>query len=109
MNLSTAAGDLQQIAQDLREEGLELFRVLKDMDTAFWSEKSTFKAWTIWDVVAHLHIADYMALTSLNSAEAFKDLMSSITEKGSIRDYAEEWLLAGRKKPLSGPELLEKW
>ena len=109
MNQPTATSDLDQIAQDLREEGLELYRVLKDMDTAFWSEKSAFKAWTIWDVVAHLHIADHMALTSLKSAEAFKALMESIAKKGSIRDYAEEWLLAGKQQPLSGPELLEKW
>ena len=108
MKQQTAANDLDQITLDLREEGLELYRVLKEMDTAFWSEQSSFKAWTIWDVVAHLHIADHMALTSLNSSETFRALMGSIAEKGSIREYAEEWLLTGRKLPLSGPEILEK-
>ena len=50
MKQQTAADDLDQITLDLREEGLELYRVLKEMDTAFWSEQSSFKAWTIWDL-----------------------------------------------------------
>ncbi len=100
---------LTQITEDLRAEGLELYRVLQDMDTGYWSERSSFKGWTVWDVVAHLHIADHMALTSLNSAEAFQVLMSKIRDKGSIRDYAEDWLLEGITQPLSGPEILEKW
>ena len=100
MKQQTAADDLDQITLDLREEGLELYRVLKEMDTAFWSEQSSFKAWTIWDVVAHLHIADHMALTSLNSSETFRALMGSIAKKGSIREYAEEWLLTGRTTTL---------
>lgn len=77
---------LTQITQDLKAEGLELYRVLQNMDTGYWSERSSFKDWTVWDVVAHLHIADHMALTSLGSAEAFQVLMGKIRDKGSIRE-----------------------
>jgi uncharacterized protein (TIGR03084 family) len=101
--------ELEQITDDLKEEGLELYQVLHDMDTGYWSEQSTFKAWTIWDVVAHLHIADLMALTSLRSTADFKLLMAKIEKKGSIRDYAEAWLEESRDQPLSGPEILERW
>ena len=110
-NLSATKSEeaLSQVTQDLRAEGLELYQVLQNMDTGYWSERSSFKDWTVWDVVAHLHIADHMALTSLSSAEAFQTLMDKIRDKGSIRDYAEDWLLEGIEQPLSGPEILEKW
>ena len=100
---------LKQITEDLKAEGQELYRVLKDMDTGYWSESSSFKNWTVWDVVAHLHIADHMALTSLSSTDDFQVLLANIAKKGSIRDYAEDWLLEGNEQTLSGPEMLERW
>ena len=59
MKQQTAADDLDQITLDLRE-GLELYRVLKRW-TPLLVRTVFFQAWTIWDVVAHLHIADHMA------------------------------------------------
>ena len=55
--MSESGEALRQITKDLKAEGQELYRVLKDMDTGYWSESSSFKNWTVWDVVAPLHIA----------------------------------------------------
>ena len=99
--------ELSSIVRDLREEGDELHALLSDMDTGFWTQESTFKRWTIWDVVAHLHFSDHMALTSLESADGFKALWQEIANS-TLTSYTTEWL----KKDgltLTGPELLDRW
>ena len=99
---------LAQVVSDLRAEGDELYAVLEGMDTAYWTERSSFKDWTIWDVVAHLHFSDHMALTTLQSADAFKALLKDIGRTGSVRAYTNEWLGSGHHSP-NGPELLDRW
>ena len=103
-----AQASLHAVVEDLRTEGDELFTLLDNMDTGNWTLKSTFKDWTVWDVVAHLHFSDHMALTSLSSAVAFKALMQDLITKRSGRAYTNEWLSRDGQS-LTGPELLENW
>ena len=63
MPTEDSVSELANAVQDLAAEGDELFRLLAEMDTGYWTQVSTFKHWTTWDVVAHLHFSDYMALT----------------------------------------------
>ena len=98
---------LSNIVNDLREEGDELHALLSDMDTGFWTQESTFKRWTIWDVVAHLHFSDHMALTSLQGAEGFKALWQEITNS-TLTNYTTEWLKIDGQT-LTGPDLLDRW
>lgn len=104
-----ATDQLQTIATDLLDEGAELYRTLKDMDTGYWTEQSSFKAWTVWDVVAHLHVADHMALISLQSPDDFRRFMQDMRDVGPMRDFATQWLNKGLPHGLPGPELLERW
>jgi len=104
---STATDSLTTIVQDLRNEGDELFALLSDMDTGYWTEHSSFKDWTVWDVVAHLHLSDHMALTSLTSADAFETLMQDIRNAG-MGSYTLTWLQSDDHS-LTGPGLLERW
>lgn len=103
-----AAQDLQDIVQDLRVEGDELYAVLRDMDTGYWTQHSTFKNWTLWDVVAHLHFSDHMALTTLHSGDAFKALLRDIGSAGSAREFTSRWLSEAGDS-VNGPDLLERW
>jgi len=102
------ADSLQQVVDDLRTEGDELHGLLSNMDTGFWTQQSTFKDWSVWDVVAHLHFSDHMALTTLRSAEDFKALLKDIGRSGSARSYTNQWL-SNQGHSINGPELLERW
>lgn len=99
---------LEKVVTDLREEGDELYALVKDMDTGFWREVSSFKDWTVWDVIAHLHFSDHMALTSLQSASAFREFISSVAIK-DLRGSTNAWLTGDAAHPPTGPELLERW
>jgi uncharacterized protein (TIGR03084 family) len=103
-----AAASLQMVVDDLRVEGDELYTLLHDMDTGFWTQHSTFKDWTIWDVVAHLHFSDHMALTTLRSGEDFKALLRDIGSSGSAKRYTNTWLSRDGHS-INGPDLLERW
>ena len=99
---------LRTAVEDLQAEGDELYRLLHDCDTGIWTQVSTFKDWTVWDVVAHLHFSDYMALTSLSSGDAFKALMKELIAAKSMRRYTDTWLTEDGKS-INGPELLDRW
>jgi uncharacterized protein (TIGR03084 family) len=103
-----ATASLHQVVDDLRAEGEELFALATDMDTGFWTQHSTFKDWTVWDVFAHLHFSDQLALTSLSGGEAFKSLMHEIYQTGSARSYTNQWLSVDGHS-INGPDLLERW
>ncbi len=93
---------------DLKEEQRALYDLLKDQEETFWQTPSQFKGWTVWDIIAHLHYSDHMALTAATSDEAFHKLQSELSPvfkgKKSLKDYANEWV--GK---ISGAALLERW
>jgi len=60
-----------QQAGDLREEGIELKKVLDQLSAEDWSKETPFKNWTVNHVVQHLHGSDKMAVLALKDAEAF--------------------------------------
>ncbi|MGA1371459.1 MAG: TIGR03084 family metal-binding protein [Pseudomonadales bacterium] len=94
----------QQVA-DLRAEGAELAAKLADLNTAEWSLRTTFKQWTVWDVVAHLHLSDHMGITSLQGEAPFRALMHSMRDaRVPMAAFARRWL-----GDISGPELLSRW
>jgi uncharacterized protein (TIGR03084 family) len=95
--------------QDLRAEGDALYELLTGMDDSYWNQPTSFKSWTVRDVLAHLHFSDYMALTCLRSASAFKTLAADIARAGALGAFTNQWLMRGREQPLTGPELLQRW
>jgi len=105
MTDTDARTSLLSVVADLRAEGDELYQLLGEMDTGFWTQVSTFKAWTVWDVIAHLHLSDHMALTSLRSSDDFKQLMRDMGKAGSMRAYTNAWLTEDGHS-INGPELL---
>ena len=93
--MATQANDdkaaLAAVVDDFHAEGQALYDLMRDADTALWTQHTTFKDWTIWDVFAHLHFSDYMAMTTLESAEDFKALMASMSDRG-MQAVTDEWL-----------------
>ncbi len=108
MSGQDAAAALTQAANDFRAEADALYGVLADMDTGFWTQRSTFKDWTVWDVVAHLHLSDHMALTTLASGDDFKQLLAEIGAASDMRSFTDVWLSVDGHS-INGPDLLRRW
>ncbi len=108
MTEQDAQASLQAVVDDLQAEGDELYALLKDSDTGFWTQTSTFKQWTVWDVIAHLHFSDHMALTSLSGEAGFRKLLQEVMAVKSARKFTNQWLTVDGHS-ITGPDLLERW
>jgi uncharacterized protein (TIGR03084 family) len=98
-----------ELIRDLREEGDELYALLKTLDEGDWERPTPFKSWTVRDVVEHLHFSDRLAVLSLKSAEEFLkaagDMGRAAREEGlDMRALSRRAI--GSKKP---SELLQLW
>ena len=92
----------------LRAEADELHRLLAGLADGDWPRATQFKAWTIDDIVRHLHMGDTMALASASDPAAFATLTADIQaqrQKGLSRIEETRRRLDG----LGGPPLLERW
>jgi len=96
-------------ARDLREEGDELYELLKTLEESDWERPTPFKSWTVREVVEHLHFSDRLAVQSLRSGEEFLktagDMVRAAIEEGlDLRTYARR--LIGSPKASA---LLQRW
>ncbi len=97
--------DLVEIINDLRAEGHELYTFLQDLNEEDWSRQTTFKSWTINDVVQHLYFGDFLGATSHKSSEEFLAFLKTVQQSGlGLVDYTRQWL-----DGLSGTSMLERW
>lgn len=92
----------------LRREAESLLALVEPMSEADLAQPTPFKQWTVWDVIAHLHLADSWALASMDGAKTFSATVSAaisvMSRRGSLRDYAREHYAA-----LPGRAILEAW
>jgi uncharacterized protein (TIGR03084 family) len=96
---------LEAQVADLRAEGRDLDALLATLAPDDWSRATSFKRWTVWDVVAHLHFSDHMGMTSLRGEDAFRELMRNVGKaRLPMAQFAREWLGA-----ISGAALRERW
>jgi uncharacterized protein (TIGR03084 family) len=97
-----------QQAIDFRDESDALFAILDALDDPEWARKTQFKRWTINDIVAHLHLGNYLADLSLKDSEAFAGFMRGLaaaSKPGAGRlDATHAWLDGVRNR-----ELLYRW
>ena len=99
---------LPQIA-DLRAEADEFDRLLADLKPEDWRRLTQFKAWTVDDVVRHLHAGDVLALASASDPDAFAAMMAegqAAREAGSSRREIEQRRVGAA---LAGPALRARW
>ncbi|TXL81565.1 TIGR03084 family protein [Vineibacter terrae] len=98
---------LQQVT-DLRDEADELHRLLAPLAADDWSRPTQFKAWTVNDIVQHLHVSDLLGLASATDAAAFAALHAEIRarrEAGLSRLEETRQRMDG----LTGAALLARW
>ena len=97
---------LQQ-ALDFREESEAVFALLDGLDEQDWAKKTQFKAWTINDIIAHLHMGNYAADLSLQDTNAFPDLVKEFAagskQYGRLA-FTHVWLNGLRDRAL-----LQRW
>ncbi len=95
-------------ATDFRDESDALFALLEPLDERDWARETQFKAWTINDIIAHLHIGNYLADLSLNDSAAFTAFMKRLAvpaQPGARRlDATHAWLDGVRNR-----DLLLRW
>ena len=68
---------LPQIA-DFKAEADDLHAVLARLSDADFERETAFKAWTINDVLRHLHFGELMSLASLRSADEYRALRADV-------------------------------
>lgn len=68
------------LAADLRRENDELVALCRGLLPALWSQPTGFKAWTPWDVVAHLCCSDTLALAACQGEAAFAQAAEAVRE-----------------------------
>ena len=88
---------MMELIRDLREEGDELYELLKTLEEADWGRATPFKSWTVQDVVEHLHFSDRLAVLSLKSDEEFLEVAGkmgkAILEEGlDLKTYSRRQL-----------------
>jgi uncharacterized protein (TIGR03084 family) len=93
---------------DLLAEAEELHGFLRTLDAADWDLETTFMHWTPWDVVAHLHYFDVVAMRSLEGGEAFIQCRNELAGR-MLRGETTKQLARGELGHLSAAALLERW
>jgi uncharacterized protein (TIGR03084 family) len=99
---------LQQV-RDLREEGDQLYELLKTLDERDWGRPTPFKNWTVQDVVEHLHFSDRLAVLSLKSDEEFLEAAAAMGR--AITEEGLDLMACARREigALEPSELLQLW
>ena len=95
-------------ALDFRAESDTFFDLLDGLGDQDWSRTTQFKGWTINDVLAHIHLGNYLADLSLQDSQAFLDFIQtfgSASKQSTNRLQAtHDWL-----EGLCNRTLLERW
>ncbi|MEM9355495.1 MAG: TIGR03084 family metal-binding protein [Pseudomonadota bacterium] len=93
---------------DFREEAQDLASLLGPISEGDWDLETTFKAWTINDVVQHLHFSDQMAFLSATDEDAYYEFRGALTAArengGTMQSHTREMM-----GHIRGKQLLETW
>jgi uncharacterized protein (TIGR03084 family) len=90
-----------EMVGDLMEEGEDLHRFLKALDSVAWTLETPFNNWTVNQVVQHLHGTDVAAVKSIKDPEGFRQ---SINEQALLTSVS----VATDDRP-EGLELINRW
>jgi uncharacterized protein (TIGR03084 family) len=95
-------------AADFRDEAEALCALIEPLKEQDWERETQFKRWTINDVIAHLHFADFAADLALRDAAVFKtfgrDFAARARPEKRHVDLTHDWLGG-----IKGRALLERW
>lgn len=99
-------------AEDFKADSDALAAILTDAPEQTFNTVTQFKAWTIEDVVAHLHMWNHAANLTLESREAFQEFFTKVAQQmmagKSHIDVQRTWL-DETQNGACGNALLERW
>jgi uncharacterized protein (TIGR03084 family) len=99
---------MTQEVEDLQSEGRSLQTLLTGLRPEDWAAPTPFKRWTVWDVVAHLHLSDQWALASLRGRDAFAEsaapVLAALKQGCTLTDFTREHF-----RDVQGPAILASW
>ena len=99
---------MKALATDLRCENHELVALCRGLQPAQWQQATAFKAWTPWDVVAHLALLDGVALAACQSPAAFATAAAALRERRAA-GVGIQAIARADLGHLDGPALLLHW
>jgi uncharacterized protein (TIGR03084 family) len=93
-------------AKDFVDESETLYELLAGVDASDWVRPTQFKAWTLNDILVHLHFWNEMAHQSLLAPEAFEARLNTVQAS-----FRTEGMRATENAELSlrGPALRDAW
>jgi len=95
-------------ALDFKAECEQIHALLKGHDTSIFDHVTQFKAWTIGDIIGHLHLWNIAADLSLNDPEGFADFIgNAMAQLGAGHSHAD--LQANFFKYQSDAEIFRAW
>ncbi|MYT22754.1 TIGR03084 family protein [Streptomyces sp. SID7760] len=100
-----SAAAVLAVFADLREEGLALETLVRDLPDAGWAEPTPAPGWTVAHQIAHLHWTDRAALISVTDPEGFTALVEEAVK--SPDSFVDEGAEEGAA--LAPAELLARW
>jgi len=98
-------------AQDFKAESEAVAAILAELDDAAYDTPTQFKSWTIYDILAHLHLWNMAADWTLNDPAKFTNLMGEVLtvfQSGKThQDFQRDW---AQKQGLdTGTKLYAAW
>ncbi len=99
-------------ADDFKADSDALAAILDGASTDVFSMPTQFKAWTIEDVIAHLHMWNCAAMLTLDDRDAFTDFLKAVVQAmiagKSHMEVQRAWLDA-HEDGARGADLVERW
>ena len=99
-------------ADDFKADSDALAEILADVSKDAFRRQTLFKAWTIEDVIAHLHLWNAAAMLTLESREKFHEFFSGVAKQmmaGKSHIELQRAWLDEAEDGARGPALLERW
>lgn len=104
MSADSKAQLLTQI-DDFRSEADALYATLTTLTDEDWDSSTTFKAWTIRDVMLHLHFGDRLGLLTLTDTQAYDQLRA----EAEASTLSRREFTAAHFGDLNGADLAARW
>lgn len=99
---------MKALAADLLAEDDALAALCAGLSAEQWRQPTAFKAWTPWDVVAHLCLLDGAALAATRGAAAFEPVATALRARRAAGDSLCA-IARADLGDLDGPALLVRW
>jgi uncharacterized protein (TIGR03084 family) len=102
---TVSADGVVSVVSDLRAEGDELDRLVRDLGSEGWAASTPSPGWTVAHQVAHLTWTDDIALLAATDAERFQAELQRVLAEGSFEAQVERGAADGAARP----DLLAHW